>query len=263
MTETAAEDVLALFCTSVSTRKRFEDWERDPRRTEVVPVVLAHRTRVLYRLTEDDVHEVCQHTEHALGQVRREVGESVPQIVDWHPDFAFTHTFHACVERIGAVPTYQRFREFALDDPYGQKMLGTPAKDVIRHLVDAGCPQWRAQAAMRWRIGNAYYGFLREVYTLVQLRRRGVDLRVHPLADALFRVDAWTGRRALSLRVGNKKFRQGMNSGRKTPAEQLLADVLPPLQFDTIELAAATTFGEVHVPTAVHLDRAAAHLAAQ
>ena len=90
---------------------------------------------------------------------------------------------------------------------------------------------------------------------------RGIVLRVHPLADALFRVDAWTGRQALSLRVGNRRFRQGLNAGRKTPPEQLLADVMPPLRFDTIELEAATTFGQVHVPTAVHLDRAAARLA--
>ncbi|MBA2949733.1 hypothetical protein [Streptomyces himalayensis] len=260
MTETTADDVLELFCASAGTKKRFEDWKSDPRRAEVAPVVLAHRTRVLYRLAEGDVLDVCRRTEHALGQVRREVGESVPQIVDWHPDFAFTHTFHTCVERMGALPTYQRFREFSLDDDDGQRMLGKPAKDVIRRLVGAGCPQWQAQAAMRWRIGNAYYGFLREVYTLMQLRRRGIDLRVHPLADALFRVDAWVGRRALSLRVGNKKFRQGTNSGRKTPAEQLLADVLPPLHFDTIELGAATAFGEVHLPTAVHLDHAAARL---
>ncbi|MET8689055.1 hypothetical protein ABZV77_33100 [Streptomyces sp. NPDC004732] len=261
--ETTVNDVLDLFCTSVSTERRLDDWRRDPRREQVAPVVLAHSTRVLYRLTEGDVHDVCQRTEHALGQVRREVGESVPQIVDWHPNFAFTHTFHTCVERIGAVPTYQQFREFSLSDAEGLDMLGSPSKELIRRLVvKQGVEQWRAQAAMRWRIGNAYYGFLREVYTLVQLRRRGIDLRVHPLADALFRVDAWTGRRALSLRVGNKKFRQGGNAGRKTPAEQLLADVQPPLRFDTIELAAATRFGQVHVPTAQVLDHAATRLGA-
>ncbi|MEV5983476.1 hypothetical protein AB0L85_00380 [Streptomyces sp. NPDC052051] len=258
--ETTAQDVLELFCTSSSTRKRFEGWRSDRRRTEVVPVVMAHRTRVLYRLTEADVQGVCRETEHALGNVRREVGESVPQIVDWNPDFAFAHTFHACVERLQQVPTYQQFRKFAFEDGDGLRMLGNPSKAVVRRLVGEGCSEEQARAAMRWRVGNAYYGFLREVYALVQLRLRGVDLRVHPLADALFRVDAWTGRRALSLRVGNRKFRQGMNAGRKTRTEDLLADVLPPLEFDTIELTAATAFGEVHLPTAAHLDRAAAQL---
>ncbi|MFF1696626.1 hypothetical protein ACFVXC_23955 [Streptomyces sp. NPDC058257] len=260
MLETTADDVLALFCTSAGTKERFLRWKRDPRRAAVTPAVMAHRTRVLYRSTEDDVQVVCQSTEHALGEVRRSVGESVQEIVDWHPDFAFTHTFHICIEGIGAIPTYQQFREFALDDAAGQEMLGHPARAMIRSLVDDGHPEWRARAAMRWRVGNAYYGFLREAYTLVQLRQRGIDLRVHPLADALFRVDAWVGRRALSLRVGNKKFRQGTSVGRKTPAEQLLADVEPPLEFDTIELAAATEFGAVHIPTALHLDHAAARL---
>lgn len=261
MTETTADDVLGLFCASDSSSRRLQEWKRDPRRADVAPVVLAHRTRVLYQLTDGDVQDVCRRTEHALGDVKRTVGESVPQIVDWHPNFAFTHTFHTCIESIGSVPTYQQFREFALEDASGLRMLGDPAKAAIRRLVEEeNCEQWRAQAAMRWRIGNAYYGFLREVYTLVKLRGRGIDLRVHPLADALFRVDAWVGRRVLSLRVGNKKFREGANRGRKTPTEEMLADILPPLEFATIELAAATSFGEVHVPTEAHLDQAAARL---
>ncbi|MFE6283210.1 hypothetical protein [Streptomyces sp. NPDC057877] len=263
MAETTSEDVLGLFCTTESTRRRFDDWCVDPRRSEVVPMVMAHRTRVLYDLTEADISHVCQNTEHALGEVRRQVGESVPEIVDWHPNFAFTHTFHICVERLGCVPTYQRFREFSFHDPDGRNMLGDPAMKLVRDLVTREkYTEDRVRAAIRWRVGNAYYGFLREVYAFAHLRLRGVDLRFHPLADALFRVDAWTGRRALSLRVGNKKFRQGMNAGRKTPAEQLLADILPPLRFDTIELAAATRFGVVHVPSAGQLDEAAARLLA-
>lgn len=261
MTETTAEDVLDLFCTSESTEGRFKAWTADRRRAEVVPVVMSHRTKVLYRLTPEGVDRVCRGTEHALGEIRREEGESVRQIVDWHPDFAFAHTFHVCMERIGDLPTYQQFREYALDDPDGWRMLGAPAKGIIRHLViREEFPQSRVQAAMRWRVGNAYYSFLRETYTLVQLRQRGVDLRAHPLADALFRVDAWAGRRALSLRVGNRKFRQGMDEGRKTPVEQLLADILPPLRFDTIELAAATKFGVVHLPRTADLDRLAMRL---
>lgn len=260
MKETTAGDVLNLFCASAGTRKQFEAWKADRRREEVAPAVLAHRTRVLYRLTESDVQNVCRSTEHALGEVKRAVGESVGQIVDWHPDFAFTHTFHICVERLGAVPTYQQFREFALHDTDGQKMLGDPSKEVISRLVDRGCPEERARAAMRWRIGNAYYGFLREVYTLVQLRLRGIDLSVHPLADALFRVDGWTGRCALSLRVGNTRFRRGANAGRKIQPEALLADLRPPLHFATIELAAATRFGQVHIPTAERLDQVADHI---
>src|SRR5207302_1923065 len=62
-------------------------------------------------------------------------------------------------------------------------------------------------------------------------------------------------RRSLKLQVG-----QGDDSGRKLRPERLLADVHPPLQFSTMELAAATKFGEVHLPSASRLDQEAARL---
>lgn len=113
---------------------------------------------------------------------------------------------------------------------------------------------------MRWRVGNAYYSFLREVYTIVELRSRGVDLQVHPLADALFRVDCWTDRTAVSLRVGNPKFRAGATQGRKPPAVRILADLQPPVEFADIELRPASEFGSVHLPAREQLDAMAARL---
>jgi hypothetical protein len=197
---------------------------------------------------------------HALGDVKRRDGEAVSAIVDWHPDFAFTHVFHVCTEQMGKLPTYQEFRDYSWNTPLGLKMIGNPAREKLSEVAFSEIPEWLARAAVRWRIGNAYYSFLREVYTVVELRSRGVDLRVHPLADALFRVDAWTRSRALSLLVGNKKFRQGETSGRKKTPQQLLADVDPPFEFSVIELKAATVFGSVHLPSRDLLDRAAAQL---
>ncbi|MGP3950186.1 hypothetical protein [Streptomyces sp. 7N604] len=262
MTElvTTAEDVLRQFCISPGTQKIFENWRRDPRRRNVAPVVLEHRARLIYTLVPTDVESVCRRTEHALGEVRRADGEAVRAIVDWHPDFAFTHMLHVCMEQRSSLPTYQEFREFADRDSLGKQMLGIPAREKVREVVAAEIPATLARAAMRWRVGNAYYSFLREVYTVVNLRSRGVDLRVHPLADALFRVDAWVGRKALSLRVGNKKFREGERDGRKTPPEQLLADVTPRFEFESIELSPATEFGRVHLPSYRHLESAAALL---
>lgn len=258
--ETLAQDVLQQFCTSRGTQRIFQRWREDPRRTLVAPVVLGHRVSKLYELDADDVTEVCERTEHALGNVQRGDGEAVRAIVDWHPDFAFTHMFHVCMERRASLPTYEEFREFTDGDQLGWQMLGTPSRRKVHEVIDSGVPDSLARAAMRWRVGNAYYSFLREVYTVVELRGRGVDLRVHPLADALFRVDSWVGRKALSLRVGNKKFREGEQFGRKTPAEEILADILPPLQFESIELRPATVFGRVHLPSSGHLDTAAATL---
>lgn len=254
---TSATEVLDHFCTSPGTRSIYGAWEHDPRRYNVVPVVLEHRTRLIYQLSEEDVKRVCQATVHALGNVRRADGERVRSIVDWHPDFAFTHMFHVCMEQIQALPTYQDFRRFTQHDPLGQKMLGSPAREKVSQAERENFSPALARDAMQWRVGNAYYSFLREVHTVVQLRRRGIDLRVHPLADALFRVDAWTGRKALSLRVGNKKFGLGADAGRKHRPEQLLADLSPGFEFRTIELPPASRFGQVHLPSAVDLDAAA------
>ncbi|MFC4497565.1 hypothetical protein ACFPA8_25885 [Streptomyces ovatisporus] len=252
--------MLLQFCTSPGTRQVYDTWREDPRRKEVVPAVMHHRARTVYELTMKDVQDVCRQTEHALGEVRRSDGEAVSPIVNWHPDFAFTHMFHICMERGGYLPTYQCFRSFTEEDELGQKMLGTPARQKVREVVENGVPESLARSAMRWRVGNAYYSFLRETYTVVALRELGVDVRVHPLADALFRVDAWTGRKVLSLRVGNKKFREGDHVGRKIPAERWLADVTPPMEFAEIELRPATVFGTVHVPSRDQLRATASQL---
>ncbi|WP_432587281.1 hypothetical protein ABVG11_17415 [Streptomyces sp. HD1123-B1] len=260
MTETSSEDVLRKFCTSPHTGELYARWKNDPRRKSVVPAVANHRVRLVYELTAEDVEGVCRQTEHALGEVKRADGEGVAAIVDWHPDFAFTHIFHICMERIGRLPSYQDFRTYCYRDQLGLQMLGEPTKAKVREVVSSGISEKIVRDAVRWRVGNAYYSFLREIYTVVRLRAMAVDLQVHPLADALFRVDAWTGRKVVSLRVGNKKFRQGSSSGRKTPAEQLLADVVPGFDFSTIELAPATKFGRVHLPSAEHIAQAAARL---
>lgn len=256
---TSAEDVLRKFCTSAEIRTRYENWRADPRRADVVPVVMNHRTEVLYGLGPSDVEEVCHRTEHALGKVKREEGEAISEVVDWHPDFAFTHMFHVCVEASGHLPTFQEFREFTEGSPLGRKMLGDPARSFREQLLLAGHPRHLVKAGMRWRVGNSYYSFLREVHTIVTLRHRGVEAQAHPLADALFRADAWVGSTVISLLVGNKRFRAA-DTGRKLRPELLLRTARPPLRFETLELGAATKFGVVHLPSSSDLESAVARL---
>ncbi|MFF4187711.1 hypothetical protein ACFYZ9_31415 [Streptomyces sp. NPDC001691] len=257
--ETTADDVLLQFCRSPRTHNEYRQWEQDSRRREVVPVVRGHVVRVVYEATSADVERICRRTEHALGEVRRKDGEAVRSIVDWHPDFAFTQMFHICMERLGAPPTYQDFRNFAENDRLGNCMISTPARAKVSEVIRSGVPESLAKDAMRWRIGNAYYSFLREIYSVVELRKRGVPLQMHPLADALFRVDAWTRQVALSLRVKNEKFREGQR-GRKRPAADLLADLRPPIEFTDVELQPAAVYGRVHLPTQEQLDETAVAL---
>ncbi|WP_329464987.1 hypothetical protein [Streptomyces sp. NBC_01431] len=158
------------------------------------------------------------------------------------------------------MPTYQEFRQFCKNDHLGRAMLADPARAKVREAVMAGASDALARAAMRWRVGNAYYSFLREVYTVVELRFRGVELQVHPLADALFRVDCWTENTAVSLHVENAKYRNGPSQGRKIPTGRLLADLQPPIDFKDIALKPASVFGSVHLPVSAQLDDTAAAL---
>ncbi|WP_143022437.1 hypothetical protein [Nonomuraea maritima] len=165
----------------------FDRWCNDPGKAEVVPHVMAHVTLAVYTLSPSAVEQVCLTTAHALGQVKRTVAESVKTIVDWHPSFAFTHTLHYAVETLGSLPTWQTFLNFVRTDPQAKAMLWDP---VVEHVMAvhqaAGGPSLKsAWDSMGWRVGNAYYSFLREIYIVVNLRDAGLDVRMHPLADAL------------------------------------------------------------------------------
>jgi hypothetical protein len=113
---------------------------------------------------------------------------------------------------------------------------------------------------VRWRIGLAYYSFAREVYTIAVLRVAGLDVRSHPLADALFRVDAWTGRTVLSLYISNARFRDGA-LGRKPRTTSILAGATPPFRCEELRLTTRHEFGCVHLPEAGKITAIAPRLA--
>ncbi|MFI6325539.1 hypothetical protein ACIBG8_49050 [Nonomuraea sp. NPDC050556] len=260
ITCTTAQDVLGLFNVTPEANRALTEWEQDPSKAPaVVPFVLAHPTEFLYQLTPADVERVCKTTDHALGQVQRRVAESVVEIVDWHPDFAFTHVLHYVLEDLRELPTWQHFFTFIQEDPQAALMLWGPADAEIQRLVSLGVPLSAAKAAMRWRVGNAYYSFLREIYVVTQLRAADLDVRLHPLADALFRVDFWCGRTVCSLLVKNNKFRED-DQGRKRQPQEFLAGATPPFQFHKIQLGRASQFGVVHLPSTAQISAAATKL---
>ncbi|GAA3419971.1 hypothetical protein [Streptosporangium vulgare] len=259
---TTAQDVLDLFNVTSPAEAVLNRWLHDPsKKDNVVPHVLAHQTSTVYQISPEDVERVCASTHHALGEVKRAVAESVKQIVDWHPDFAFTHTFHYALESIQTLPTWQQFYEFVHDDPQGNAMLWRPAQRVVAHVsgMPSGPSRATAKDSMRWRVGNAYYSFLREIYVVAHLRAADLDVRIHPLADALFRVDFWCGRTACSLLVKNAKFHKD-GQGRKMPTSELLAGATPTFRFHKIQLERASKFGVVHLPSPERIRAAAREL---
>jgi hypothetical protein len=211
-------------------------------------VVEAHRTKVLYRLTADDVDGVVRRTDHALGKIAWSTVEPIKNLINWNPDFAFTHMFAHMVERLGEIPTWQRFFDFVMSDDLGRS-IGDQARAAVDAEVAHGVERKTAQNAAQWRMGNAYYGLLREAYVIIHLRARGLDVRCHPLADALFHADTWCGRAIVSIRVANENLSSGEN-GRKTRPEQLLADAEPSFRFVTLEMGPATGAqrGKPHLP---------------
>jgi hypothetical protein len=240
------------FVRSAHTGRLVSDWIRGHQGDGVVAAVREHRSRVVNSATLDEVEQVCEETEHALGEVDGEVARQVRSIRDWTCPFAVSHVFHFITEAAAAVPTYQVFRE-KCELPEFRHMLWDPALQAIRDCIEAGTPSGQAQDAMRWRIGNFYYSFLREQWVHAYLRSRGVVTRQHPLADALFAVDGWADDTVISLYIGNSTYRDE-DRGRKNGPRGRLRGARPPFDFVDMRLAAATRFGKVHLPDRRQVD---------
>ena len=252
---TTAGEVVARFGRSRTAGRALQQWRNDRRRAEVVEAVEAHTSDVIYRLTTGDVRDVAVRTEHALGDVRKRDVDDLVEVRDWNPPFAFTHVFHLVTEHLGTVPTFQRFREVCRDVPVLRRNLWDPALNAVAR--SGGGP--RARAAMRWRIGNAYYSFVRELYVLAALRESGVPVQAHPLADALFRTDLFGGDVNVDVYVVNGRYRDA-GGGRKHRSEFMLRDAVPPFRSVVLELETCHDFGVVHLPSDGACSRVAAEL---
>jgi hypothetical protein len=246
-TETTAPEVIATFAVTAQARTLLQRWRTDPDRQHVVSAVLGHTTRRLYRLDQQSIERAGRASEHPLGGIRKETAMAVQPVVDWRPDFAFTHVMHFALEEMGQVPTFQAFARYCGANPLGRKALGDPAREITAAARRDGYSRVAARQAVRWRIGLAYYSFLRELYVITVLRSAGLDVRAHPLADALFRADAWTGRTVLSLYIRNGQFRDG-SRGRKLRINDILAGAQPPFSFTELRLSTQHQYGCVHLP---------------
>lgn len=239
---------------SCRARSFLEAWRQQPDKAAVVPFVEAAVTRAVYALSPADVEDACRRTEHALGDIRKETVGAVDAIVDWHPAFAFQHVLHYVLEATDGIPTYQDFRAFCRSDSEARAMLAAPAAERVRVAESLGATRQDARDAMRWRVGNAYLSFLRELYVLTVLREAGVDARYHVLADVLLRVDFWAGDLCFSLFVRSPRFMTA-SGGRKIPAPSVLAD--GPFAFAQLELPVRREYGRVHLPDRGDVLRAA------
>ncbi|MGW4849423.1 hypothetical protein [Nocardia brasiliensis] len=255
---TSADEVVRHFASEGQIAQRMlERWQRRRGCEHVPQAVLAHVTSAPYILAADDIMRLK--TKHPLGQARPRNVNKIASIRDWRPDFAFTHLFHFFLEEHKGIFTWDEFREWS-QGPDVRGWLWEPAQELIEKAIAGGFSTELAHQAMQWRIGNFYYSFLRELYVIARFREHGLPLLCHPLADALFRADAWCDGVILELYIPNPAYKTPF-AGRKFKAHEFFTDqdrfsVVP------LELPVQKIFGEVHLPTADTLDRGAAKLRA-
>ncbi|XVV05071.1 hypothetical protein ACQPW3_06615 [Actinosynnema sp. CA-248983] len=227
-----AMDVRKTFNVTQESRYRFNGWFRD--RTPLVERVMSHVASAVLRVTPDEVRSACRDVP------RTGPPPDIPQIRGWRPEFPFTHVAHHVVERLGRLPAWDEFREFCETDGATRAMLWTPATEAIASTADRA----RARDAMRHKVVTEFAAFLRYLSVVAHLRRAGLDVRVHPLADLVFEVDAWVERLVLNPRGGAQR------------SSRLLLHAMPPFFFHDLAIAEFEQVGTVRLPSRRDLDRA-------
>jgi hypothetical protein len=255
---TTYESAVAHLTRSPSAQRELAAWRQIPGKAPVVEFARELTSRHLYDVTPAMVEDACARTTHALAWdngvgLRRVVAESVGKVVDWYPNFPIVHTLYYAIECFERPPLWHELREFWRSDDQAQLMLGLPARQCVGQAIGAGALQRDAEEAMWWRLGNAYYSCLREMYVLAVLREAGVPAQYHVIADALFRADLWAGDTIISLYVANAKFRDGAG-GRKRSARSLLGDFAG-FRFADMPRLTRHQYGTVHLPSKNEIER--------
>lgn len=251
---TTAADVVRYFAAGRAARNELEKWRR--KTPEVVERVMAHVAATPYRVGSEEVSRF--RTGHPLRQIASEAAYRETVIQNWRPDFAMVHLFHFCLEAHGGLFSYEEFRRFCASDNAGIA-FSQQAQRTLQKLVELdGHDEEKTKHAMTWRVGNAYYSFLREIYLVATLREAGFDARIHPLADALFRVDAWCGTATVEMYVANPRFKQG-DTGRKPKTAKYLEDQ-GRFRFVRLEMDPQHSYGVLHLPTQDEVDRCVSDL---
>lgn len=209
-----------------------QQWLARPGYEQVHAFVTSIEHRVLYGLRVEEVERACMTSEHSLGDIRKReltAHHLYPEIRDFDTPFAFIHLYHGMLEDLGRVPLWQEVLPYLIDEVPG-RFVG-PLREKLRYDTRDRSEQRIIDLGMQWRLGIAYYSFLRELDLFVRLRRtHGVDVRYHLFADAALRTDLWCGETLLSLFISNSTFRSEFG-GRKKTVEDIFCDAAKPLRF--------------------------------
>ena len=195
-----------------------------------------HTANYANQVTAEDVASVAQQSGQDLNTIvglrAREYARENLLIRDGHPDVSFTFLFHAALEETGAVPTWIGWREWLRSSrtpTVNQATLDIRerARSALGHWIGEAAAVYgleSSQGAARWRIGLAYFSFLRELWVLGRLRESGLKILCHPYIDLAYRIDGWITApqpTVLELYIANTRFRSA-DSGRKDGARKYI-----------------------------------------
>jgi very-short-patch-repair endonuclease len=208
-----------------SYREWLERAQRNPDYGPVQAFVHAQRHDTLHALAVAEVERIAAdpdpavRTGHALGRIRKDE-PGVIATRDFSTPWAIAYLLHGLLESMGRVPRWQdvdrHLRGAASSLYYG------PFTQAFRYGSKSAQEIRAFERGFQYRVGNAYYSFLREVDLMARLREiHGLQVRYHVLADVHYRVDFWCRNVLVALWVENPRYRQG-NEGRKPKPEHYL-----------------------------------------
>lgn len=278
---TTASEVLALFSSSSAATTAYQHWSDDASRVGVRAVVQGHVSAAVYNVTVNDLGKLKlrilddsddrfprgrpanlldEEALHPLTAIKKEAVKGVLNARDWNPPLAFNHAFHYLIEkRGGKLFTYPEFRAACKEDSVLYELLYKSEEDLLGSVHGDESRAFTLECAMRWRLGCAYYAFLKELWILSWSAKWEIPLRVHPLADTLFRTDFWTpgGEQAFAMYIRNRFYQDALDSdvgitrGRKNPMADYASAVFAKL--GRIQIDTPTHFGTVEYPNAAQI----------
>lgn len=240
-------------------QKQYKDWERRRGKIANWPEIMAGfkalEHRVLYTLQNSDVRTAIERTTHALGNIDKSAAK-FDDIHNYSPPVPLIYIFHSILEKMGSVPIWNDIQRYLFGDfrslcwePFCASRSLDASKPVKLH-------DQRILDAFQWRMGNAYYSWLREVELLTYLRRtHRFDLKYHFLVDAEWRADFIGGSILLELYVKNREFKDD-DSGRKLTCLSMNAGfTVVDIKMDIKEVNSGLKFGKPWMVSATSKDQ--------
>lgn len=143
------------------------------------------------------------------------------------------------MEKLRRVPTWTDFEKFLFANPDLCLKYFWAAARIQPTTRAEGWPG-DMMACIRFRLGNFYYSFLREIHLIVILRRvYGLDVRYHTILDNEWKIDAVCGSVLIELYVP-KEGLKGFTKERK----QTCAELNPGRPVLVLTMKTRNTYGQ-------------------